>query len=211
MMYKSYTGSVWGTVVFLTMLGTISGCASTGYGTSPEYNYQQNAFIAPGYPVERINDPDGATLLDTSAEKSREEYENYPVGTGRIETVTASWVNQSENIVGAVYYRGILGGYATGEHWLDWDDSDGSETVDGKTFEYAMFSGNYKDVVNLENASNLPDCGVAAVLRTVSLRNDRVIVLEYTEEISCDALTRFGPSDEEALRERAYSFFQITR
>lgn len=210
-MYKSHNGPVWGTVVFLTMLGTISGCASTGYGTSPEYNYQQNALIAPGYPVERINDPDGATLLDTSAEKAREDYGDSTYGSARTETFTASWVNQNENIVGAVYYRGILGGYATGEHWLDWDDSAGSETVDGKTFEYAMYSGNYKDVVNLENASNLPDCGVATVLRTVSSRNDRLTVLEYTEEVPCDALTRFSTSDEKALRERAYRFFQITR
>jgi hypothetical protein len=209
-MYKSGNGRAKGTVLFLAMLGIISGCASTGYGTSPEYDYQQNALIAPGYPVERINDPDGATLLNTSAEKAREDYEDGADGSARTETLVASWINETENIVGVVYYRGILGGYATGEYWLDWDESDGTEMIDGKTFEYAMLSGNYRDVVNLDNASNLPDCGVATILRTVSPRRDRLTGFEYTEEVPCGALARFSNSDEKALRERAYRFFHIT-
>ena len=167
--------------------------------------------IAPGYPVNRINDPDGATLLDTSAEIAREDYGDFAFGSARTETFVASWMDESENIVGAVYYRGILGGYATGEYWLDWDESDGTEIVDGKTFEYAMFAGSYKDVVNLKDVSNFPDCGVATALRILSPRRDRLTGLEYTEEIPCNDLARFSNNDEKELRQRAYRFFQIIR
>ena len=202
----------WRRCVYLLVLGLISGCASTGINQPPEYSQRQNALLAPGYPVERINDPDGAKLVDSSAGESREDYDS-SIGNSfdkaNITEAVAMWIDtDGEYIVAFAQHVGLRDNQAS---WDGLEDSDGTEEVGGKRFQYAMSSGVYEELISGTVSRKPPQCGVSVTFKAPVYRHHKATFLEYTEGIPCGAITRHGEAEQSALRERAYRFFGITR
>ena len=211
---------VWRRFVYLLVLGLISGCASTGINQAPEYSQRQNALLAPGYPVERIDDPDGARLVGSSSDRSREDYGtnlgNY-FDKADVTQALAMWIHTDDDYVVAIanddyivaiaHHRGLRDNRA---YWDGLEDSDGSEEVGGKRFQYAMRSGLYEELISLTVSRKPPECGVSVALQAPVYRSNKATYLEYTEGIPCGAIPRHGEAEQKALRERAYRFFGLT-
>ena len=202
----------WRRCVYLLVLGLISGCASTGINQAPEYSQRQNALLAPGYPVERIDDPEGATLVGSSSDKSREDYGtnlgNY-FDKADVTQALAMWVDTDDDyVVGIAHHRGLGDNRA---YWDGLEDSDGIEEAGGKRFQYAMRSGLYEELISITVSRKPPECGVSMALQAPVYRHHKATYLEYTEGIPCGAIPRHGEAEQSALRERAYRFFGITR
>ena len=202
----------WRRCVYLLVLGLISGCASTGINQAPEYSQRQNALLAPGYPVERIDDPDGARIVDSSSGEFREDYETNvgnPFDKAGITQAVAMWIDtDGDYIVAIAEHKGLRDNQA---YWGALEDSDGTEEVGGKRFQYAMRSGVYEELISGTVSREPPQCGISVTFKAPVYRNHKVTYLEYTEGIPCGAIPRHGRSEEKELRQRAYEFFGLTR
>ena len=202
----------WRKCVYLLVLGLISGCASTGINQAPEYSQRQNAFLAPGYPVERIGDPDGARLVDSSSDNYREDYEinrGNPFDKADITEAIAMWVDtDGDYIVAIAQHLGLRDSQAS---WGGLKDSEGTEEFGGKRFKYVMRSGVYEELISGTVSRKPPQCGVSVTLKAPVYRHHKATYLEYTEGIACGEIPRHGEAEQKALRERAYRFFGIIR
>jgi len=198
-------------VVALLAVASLSACAAIPQSEPPRYSYSQQAMIAPGYPVERVAMPAGFEFADLIQDKRRQEHDSPgDMGSANVTEIGVSWVNGSgETAVATVLHQGV----GVGSYWQPWLGSDGYEFVGSRKIQYLMQKGPYQEVsgdpASMPQAA--PECAIGTAMLTYSRDRKRKTTFTYTEGESCDNLASFGQRDAEALRQRAYQAFGLSR
>ena len=192
----------------------LAGCASTITSReAPEYDYASHSLVGPGYPVERVIRPDGFSLVDTASETTREDPDFSPGAKGklRVTEARAVWISRDGDTAVAGAMQLGLDARTSRGYWQPWSESQGTETVSGERYQYAMYAGSYDDVVWYPNTipNDAPGCGVGVQFQRDSTNREKRTRLIYSEGINCDELVSYGRNDERRLRERALRILGI--
>ncbi|MGM0783918.1 MAG: hypothetical protein ACQEUM_07385 [Pseudomonadota bacterium] len=197
-------------VVTLFAAVSLSGCAALPQSDPPSYDPDQKALIGDGYPIERIETPEGFVFSNRYDNQGRRSHDRAGVhGSANIAEGGAAWLSRGgDTAVATAQHQGIIG---QGSVWLPWEDSDGFEFVGDHRVQYAFEAGRYREVAGDPESvpGRAPDCAAASkmVLKTPNSR--KRTVLTYTEGMACDELARLGERDADAQRQRAYQAFGL--
>jgi len=205
------------TVLSILILFIVTGCATTTGNTprEPGYRAAVSAMVAPGYPVNRIQKPQAFGLVNSFKGSDTQGYSyspSAPNSRGELTEAGATWISgEDQTAVASVYHAGLTPQPGHTAKWLNWEESTGTDIVDGTRFQYRMLKGRYEDAV--WDANNIPNdapaCAVAVQLMAHSVTRDKRTVLAYTEGRTCDKLNLHGIGAEQRLRGAAYDHFGL--
>ncbi|MDR5867914.1 hypothetical protein [Halomonas koreensis] len=179
----------------------LAGCASLpGQNEPPHYDYQQQAVIAPGFPIERVDQPAGYSFSGVETNSDVAEYSAWDSGSGQINSHWTAWQSLEGTI--SVAQAGYL--WVDGQTYMKPpQSSQGYEFVNGRKVLHMFDAGRYEVVAGIA-PEGAPDCAYATGLAITSRDARRRYVSTLTEGISCDELGNVTPSDRQAQLERTY-------
>ncbi len=197
----------------ITVLSTallVSGCANLpGQSQPPYYDYQQQALIGPGYPIERVPTPLGFQFESIFSD-SRQQAHAGPGDTesAQLQEYGVAWAtDDGATAVATALHQGL----DMDSRWRPWMGADGYEFVSGHRFQHLHLQGPYGEVAGDPDTfpANAPECGVSANFITYSPDRRKRTVFTYAEGIECSQLATLGIQDRTNLRHRAYRAFGL--
>lgn len=203
---------------YATILGLAvisAGCATVGPSkeSPPSYSTVEQAMIAPGFPIERVERPEDYYLIDSYSETTRGDYD-YSPGASYRKAYTiqggAVWISKKDSTsVAAIHHAGLEDSVSGKGRWMEWESSDGSEEVGGRRYVYKNLSGFYTDMLsNTSYAPNdAPECAAGVVMQTYSLDRGERTLFQYVEgREDCGPMSR---QEKTTVRNTAYQVFDL--
>lgn len=185
---------------------TLSGCAGL-QSEPPHYNYAEQALIAPGFPVERVDKPAGYRFVKIEDGRERQEYTQASDQGSTLESVkVVAWNTAHGNT--AVMTAGVV--WLTGDsHYLPWNDSDGYEFIGRDRVQYKYTQGRYQDVVPDVSLmpEGVPDCAYSITMVSRNVR--KKFVGTYTQGVTCYDMPLLTSYHREQQREEAFELFGL--
>ncbi|TFH85282.1 hypothetical protein EQG41_18385 [Billgrantia azerbaijanica] len=196
-------------IAILSLAAALAGCAGLPQADPPGYDPEQKALIGEGYPVERIEAPDG--FIFSSRYDNRGRLAHAPAddlgSTSLVEGGVAWLSREGGTAVATAQHQGL----ALGSEWMPWNDSDGFEFVGDHRVQYAFETGRYREVAGDPESvpGRAPECAAASTMVLKTVDRLRRTILVYAEGMDCDQLAGLGGRDAEAQRQRAYRAFGL--
>ncbi|MCD6006923.1 hypothetical protein [Halomonas sp. IOP_31] len=193
-------------IATMALAGILTGCAGMpGSHEPPHYDYNQQAIIAPGYPVERVDQPAGYTYAAIESTSASKEYSKaWDSGSGRMSDYGVGW-NSDEG--GTSVVVALFRSVDPQSYMFPLEDTDGFEFIDGNRVQYAFQEGRYRDVVG--NApdlipGNAPGCAHGVYLVATSSDARRRFIGTLSDGLPCDELGQVTSLDREQQLDRAF-------
>lgn len=189
-------------IISLALLG---GCAGMpGSYEPPHYDYGQQAIIAPGFPIERVDQPKGYTFALLHDESTDKGYANaWENGRANVENYAAGW-NRREagSSVATALFQRVDGRSVI----LPMEGNDGYRFVDGQRITYAFIAGRYPRVAGTAPElipPGAPGCAYGVYL--VATTNDarRRFIGTLADGVACEDLAGITSVDQQDQLERA--------
>lgn len=190
----------------LAALFLLSGCAAL-QSTPPSYDKTQHAFLSPGYPIERVNQPEGFKLVGQDSSDSREGFASASTeGNAHVRREAVAWNTDDDNTALMMVIAGSLGHSA---RYLEWTDTDGYQFADNQRVQYKFAQGRFEDMVSESSLIPrlAPDC---AQRITLSAHNhNKKVTGIYIEGVTCYDLPLINDYHREQLRQKAFRLFGL--
>jgi len=197
--------------IILGLALALGGCAGLpGNSEPPHYDYSQAAYLAPGFPVERIDQPQGfgyATEI-TDSYQSGYRMASDP-GQASVSDAGIGWNRKSGNTsVATALFRRVDGNSVM----LPLDHSDGYLFAGGQRVQYVYSKGYYREVVG--NSAGIvptgaPGCAFGTTLVVTSQNAKRRFIGTYADGIACEKLGGVSDLDFRDQRDRALHAFGL--
>ncbi|TKD61498.1 hypothetical protein FBG13_12390 [Cobetia marina] len=186
--------------------GLFSGCAAL-QSEPAHYDNKQNAFLAPGFPMERVNKPEGFNVVAIDSSSEVKDYTATAADGQANENMQAvAWNTTKDNTAVMTVAAFKL---TIGSRYLEETDTDGYTFQGRHKIQYKFSDGRFQDLV--PDTSMLPhlapDCAISI---TLGSNNERKrIVGTYVEGVTCYDLPLINDYHREQLRQKAFRLFGL--
>ncbi|TCJ26401.1 hypothetical protein E0X81_11715 [Halomonas sp. GDM18] len=184
----------------------LSGCAAL-QSEPARYDSAQNAFLAPGFPIERVNKPEG---FDVVAIDSSSEVKDYTAtaadGRANEEMQAIAWNSTKDNTAVMTFAAFTL---TVGSRYLEERDTDGYKFHGRHKVQYKFSGGRFQDLIPDTNMLPYlaPDCAISITLGSNNQR--KRVVGTYVEGVTCYDLPLINDYHREQLRQKAFRLFGL--
>lgn len=193
-------------IATLSIAAALAGCAGLqSQDPMPHFNYDQQAVVAPGFPIEWLKAPDGMRMVYA-------DYENtdrlpFSEGGGTFHERAFTWATGSDGtaVMMAMFRRG------DGLVFQPAMNVDGREMVNGREVGYATETGRYFDLVfwRLAIPYGSPRCAIGTAVTIHSPDLTKEVIGEFVAGLPCDEVESLTDDEKEAHRQRTYQAFGL--
>ncbi|GAA0586816.1 hypothetical protein ACFQH5_20150 [Halomonas salifodinae] len=189
--------------IAILLAAALTGCASLPGSEPPHYDYAQQAVIAPGFPVERVDQPAGYDFVDTERLVSNQSYEDGR-GVARMRDFGVGWhTTEGGTSVVSVVFREV----DSPAYMHPFAPSNGVDLVGPYRVTYLHDAGAYRDVAGEAPGlipAGAPGCAYGTFVTITSEDAQRRFIGSYSQGIECDRLGALEPLDWNIQRRNAY-------
>lgn len=193
-------------LTIFTTISILSGCAAL-QSEPPHYDSTQNAFLAPGFPIERVNKPEGYALIGQDSSDTQEGFSSASTeGNAHVKREAVAWNTDDANTSLMMVIAGTLG---YGARYLEWTGTDGYKFIGSQRVQYKFAQGRFEDMVSESSLIPrlAPDC---AQRITLSAQNhNKKVTGVYIEGVTCYDLPLINDYHREQLRQKAFHLFSL--
>lgn len=183
---------------------TLTGCAATqNAAPTPSFDFERQAAIAPGYPLEYLQAPSPLRL----SYADYESHQRLPHGDGSVSERGFVWSTGSDGtaVMAAIFRQ------ANRATFQPSTDNRQRTVINDLEVMHMTETGRYFDLVfwNPAIPAGSPRCAVGTALSITSADRQREVAGEYVEGLSCDAAENLTQEERQAHQQRAFQAFGL--
>lgn len=199
-------------IAALLAAATLSGCASFSGSEPPHYDYSQQAAIAPGFPVKRVDQPPGYQLAGVETLSYQQGQDGAVSSSGaRIDDVAVAWHSPEDRTsVVAVVFREV----AAPAYFLPAPSAESRATLGDATVDHVFQKGRYRGVAGTANGlvpDGAPGCAYGTGLIVTASDARHRMIGSLSEGLPCNELNTLTPADRHAQLQRAYRLLGLQK